>query len=56
LTQQETSQEEFEDMLTALDESTMVTITDGEGTFLYVNKLFCDVSKFPKEDKSLMKS
>ena len=50
MTQQETSQEEYEDMLTALDESTMVTITDGEGTFLYVNKLFCDVSKFPKED------
>ncbi len=50
MTQQETSREEFEDMLTALDGSTMVTITDGEGTFLYVNKMFCDITKFPRED------
>ena len=33
------------DMLTALDESTLITITDGDGTLLYVNKLFCEISE-----------
>jgi len=42
--------EEFDDMLKALDRSTMVTITDADGTLLYVNKLFCDVTKYSKEE------
>lgn len=41
---------EFDDMLKALDKSTMVTITDGDGVLLYVNQLFCDVTKFSKEE------
>lgn len=41
---------EFEDMLKALDESTMVTITDVDGALLYVNNLFCEVSKYSKEE------
>ena len=41
---------EFEDMLKALDESTMVTITDVDGALLYVNNLFCKVSKYSKEE------
>jgi len=41
---------EFDDMLKALDESTMVTITDVDGALLYVNNLFCKVSKYSKEE------
>ena len=42
--------EELDDLLSALDKSTMVTITDAEGVLLYVNQLFCDVTKFSKEE------
>jgi len=41
---------EFKDMLSALDGSTMVTITDADGKLLYVNQLFCDVTKYSKEE------
>ncbi len=41
---------ELEDMLAALDESTMVTIADNEGRLVYVNKLFCTISKYSKEE------
>jgi len=41
---------EFEDMIKALDESTMVTITDGEEKLLYVNKLFCDTTQYTKKE------
>ncbi len=41
---------EFDDLLKALDESTMVTIADKEGVLLYVNKLFCDISKYSKDE------
>ena len=42
--------EEFDDMIKALDRSTMVTITDADGKLLYVNQLFCDVTKYSKEE------
>jgi len=41
---------EFDDMLKALDQSTMVTITDADGKLLYVNELFCTVTKFSKDE------
>jgi len=41
---------EFDDMLKALDRSTMVTITDVDGKLLFVNQLFCDVTKYSKEE------
>ena len=41
---------EFDDMLKALDKSTMVTITDADGKLLYVNQLFCAVTKYSKEE------
>ena len=41
---------DLDDMLKALDESTIVTITDKEGTLLYVNKLFCEISKYSEEE------
>lgn len=41
---------EFDDILKALDDSTTVTITDREGRLLYVNKLFCETSKYSKEE------
>ena len=42
--------EELDDLLNALDRSTMVTVTDANGVLLYVNQLFCDVTKFTKEE------
>ena len=41
---------EFDDMLKALDKSTMVTITDPDGKLLYVNELFCSVTKYSKDE------
>jgi len=41
---------EFDDMIRALDESTMVTITNGEEKLLYVNKLFCDTTQYTKKE------
>jgi len=41
---------EFDDMLKALDRSTMVTITDIDGKLLFVNQLFCDVTKYSKDE------
>ena len=41
---------EFDDMLKALDKSTMVTITDTDGKLLFVNQLFCDVTKYSKDE------
>jgi len=41
---------EFDDMLSALDKSTMVTITDADGALLYVNELFCSVTKYSKDE------
>jgi len=42
--------EELDDLLKALDRSTMVTVTDIDGKLLYVNQLFCDVTKYSKEE------
>jgi len=42
--------EELDDLLKALDRSTMVTVTDVDGKLLYVNQLFCDVTKYSKEE------
>jgi len=41
---------EFDDMLKALDQSTMVTITDADGKLLYVNELFCSVTQYSKDE------
>jgi len=41
---------EFDDMLSALDKSTMVTITDADGKLLYVNELFCHVTQYSKDE------
>ena len=42
--------EEFDDMLKALDRSTMVTVTDADGILLYVNELFCKTTQYSKNE------
>ena len=42
--------EEYDDMIKALDRSTMVTITDADGILLYVNELFCKTTKYSKDE------
>jgi len=42
--------EEFDDMLKALDRSTMVTVTNADGILLYVNELFCKTTKYSKDE------
>lgn len=34
----------------ATDENILCSITDSEGTIIYVNKIFCEVSKYSKEE------
>lgn len=41
---------ELEDVKFALDKATTVSITDVKGTILYVNDLFCNVSKYSREE------
>jgi two-component system, NarL family, sensor histidine kinase NreB len=41
---------ELSDLKFALDESTIVAITDRKGIITYVNKQFCDVSKYDYEE------
>ncbi len=41
---------EINDVRSALDESTIVTITDQKGVITFVNDKFCSVSKYSKEE------
>ncbi|MEK4386238.1 EAL domain-containing protein [Solibacillus sp. FSL W7-1464] len=40
----------LDDILNAMNESTNITITNVDGTILYVNNNFCQLSKFKKEE------
>lgn len=41
---------DLEDVRFALDKATTVSITDVQGNILYVNDLFCEVSKYTREE------
>ena len=41
---------DIENIQKALDQSSIVAITDKDGTITYANKKFCDVSKYSKEE------
>lgn len=41
---------DIENIQKTLDQSSIVAITDKDGTITYVNKKFCDISKYSKEE------
>ncbi|MGZ3725917.1 MAG: PAS domain-containing sensor histidine kinase [Pseudobdellovibrio sp.] len=44
------SNKDLEHLRSALDEAAIVAITDQKGTITYVNKKFCDISKYSREE------
>lgn len=42
--------QQIQNLKMALDESTIIAITDVRGTITYVNKRFCDLSKYSEEE------
>ena len=45
-----TTEQELNSIRYALDESAIVAITDRAGNITHVNKKFCEISKFPREE------
>ncbi|WP_141395234.1 MULTISPECIES: sensor domain-containing protein [Bacillus] len=44
------SKKELEDVTRALDESSIIAITDHKGVITFVNKQFCEISKYSEEE------